>query len=162
MYRCTVAWLPRAPTWFSDWISSEVGDRWAEPVVLDCTNMTYINSAGLRAILMFARRSAEHGGRFALFGLAEPVQRTFEVVGFDQCSTFTSPRMKPSTRFCVRSRRAPEFCSNKSAPASASRTGSPGWGFPTVSTITQHEPDAPQADFHDEPTLASSSMPASQ
>ena len=75
--------LPRTDV-FSDWISSEVGDRWAEPVVLDCTNMTYINSAGLRAVLMFARRSAEHGGRFALFGLAEPVQRTFEVVGFDQ------------------------------------------------------------------------------
>ena len=75
--------LPRTDV-FSDWIISEVGDRWAEPVLLDCTGMTYINSAGLRAVLMLARRSAEHGGRFALFGLAEPVRRTFEVVGFDQ------------------------------------------------------------------------------
>ena len=75
--------LPRTEV-FSNWISTEVGDRWAASVVLDCTGMTYINSAGLRAILMFARRSAEHGGRFALFGLAGPVRRTFEVVGFDQ------------------------------------------------------------------------------
>lgn len=75
--------LPRTDV-FSDWISAEVGDRWAGPVLLDCTGMTYINSAGLREILMFARRSTEHGGRFALFGLAEPVRRTFEVVGFDR------------------------------------------------------------------------------
>ena len=75
--------LPRTDV-FSDWISTEVGDRWDESVLLDCTNMTYINSAGLRAVLMFARRSAKHGGRFALFGLAGSVLRTFEVVGFDQ------------------------------------------------------------------------------
>ena len=75
--------LPRTEV-LSDWISTEVGDRWDGPVVLDCMRMTYINSAGLRAILTFARRSAEHGGRFALFGLSETVRRTFEVVGFDQ------------------------------------------------------------------------------
>jgi len=75
--------LPRTEV-FSDWIGTEVGDRWAGPVLLDCTGMTYINSAGLREILMFARRSAEHGGRFGLFGLAESVRRTFEVVGFDR------------------------------------------------------------------------------
>lgn len=75
--------LPRTEV-FSDWISAEVGDRWDQPVLLDCTGMSYINSAGLRQILVFARRSAEHGGRFAMFGLAEPVRRTFEVVGFDQ------------------------------------------------------------------------------
>jgi len=75
--------LPRTEV-FTDWISAEVGDRWAEPVLLDCSGMTYINSAGLREILTFARRSAEHGGRFALFGLVRSVRRTFEVVGFDQ------------------------------------------------------------------------------
>ena len=75
--------LPRTGV-FSDWVSTEIGNRWDEPVLLDCTGMTYINSAGLREILMFARRSAENGGRFALFGLAVPVRRTFEVVGFDQ------------------------------------------------------------------------------
>ena len=75
--------LPRTDV-FSNWINAEVGDRWAEPVLLDCTGMTYINSAGLREVLMFARRSAEQGGRFALFGLGEHVRRTFEVVGFDQ------------------------------------------------------------------------------
>ena len=75
--------LPRTEV-FSDWISSEVGDRWTEPVLLDCSGMTYINSAGLREILIFARRSAAHGGRFAVCGLSEPVRRTFEVVGFDQ------------------------------------------------------------------------------
>ena len=75
--------LPRTEV-FSDWISAEVGNRWSEPVVLDCTHMTYINSAGLREILTFARRSAEHGSRFALYGLDKSVRRTFEVVGFDR------------------------------------------------------------------------------
>ena len=75
--------MPRTDV-FSNWINAEVGDRWAEPVVLDCTDMTYINSAGLREVLIFARRSSEQGGRFALFGLAESVRRTFEVVGFDR------------------------------------------------------------------------------
>ena len=69
---------------FGAWVQTEIGDRWTGQVLLDCTHLTYINSAGLREILLLAKRAAEHGGRFALFGLAEGVDRAFEVVGFDR------------------------------------------------------------------------------
>ena len=65
-------------------MQSEIGDRWSGPVLLDCTHMTYVNSAGLREILLVSKRLAEEGGRLAVSGLADSVRRTFEVVGFDQ------------------------------------------------------------------------------
>ena len=69
---------------FEDWIVAEMGDRWSGPVLLDARAMTYINSAGLRTVLRLFKRIAQHGGRFAICGLAEGIDRTFEILGFDQ------------------------------------------------------------------------------
>ncbi len=63
--------------------------------------------------------------------------------------------MMPLKRFCVRSRRAPEFA--EARPRRVGIANRPTrLGFLAVRTITQHEPDAPIADFHNEPTLARS------
>ena len=75
--------LPRTDV-VAAWIQTEIGDRWDGPVVLDFSHVTYINSAGLREVLLLARRIAEQGGRFALCGLSEEVERAFTVVGFDR------------------------------------------------------------------------------
>ena len=69
---------------FASWIHVEVGDRYTGAVLLDAGEMTYINSAGMVTILRLARRCARHGGRFALCGLAEGIDRAFEVLGFDR------------------------------------------------------------------------------
>ena len=75
--------LPRTDV-FAAWVKSEVGERLDGAVVLECTRMTYINSAGFREILMLARRMGEHGGRLALCGLSPQIRRSFESVGFDR------------------------------------------------------------------------------
>ena len=69
---------------FAAWILMEMGDRWSEPVLLDARAMTYINSAGIRTVLRLYKRIVQNGGRFAICGLAEGIDRAFEVLGFNQ------------------------------------------------------------------------------
>lgn len=75
--------LPRTDV-FAAWVKSEIGESLEGSVVLECTRMTYINSAGFREILILARRMDERGGRLALCGLSPQIRRAFEVVGFDR------------------------------------------------------------------------------
>lgn len=54
----------------------------ASPVVLDLSGLEYVSSAGLRAVLAAAKRSASANGKMALSGLRPEVQKVFEVSGF--------------------------------------------------------------------------------
>ena len=69
---------------FSEWIEAEIGNRWEGPMLFDVREMTYVNSAGMRTILRVSKRINRHGGRFALCGLAEGIDRAFAVLGFNQ------------------------------------------------------------------------------
>lgn len=51
-------------------------------VVLDMASVDYISSAGLRVLLVAAKRLRENGGRFVLCGLNGPVRQVFELAGF--------------------------------------------------------------------------------
>jgi len=51
-------------------------------VLLDMSGVTYISSAGLRALLMLYRQMAANDGRVALCGLAESIQDVMSVTGF--------------------------------------------------------------------------------
>ena len=55
-----------------------------QAVVLDFSGITYLSSAGMRALLMISRelRSAKVG--FALCSLSEPVGDVLTISGFDQ------------------------------------------------------------------------------
>lgn len=53
-------------------------------VLLDCTSLVYLSSAGLRLLLAFFKRLKREGGFFALFGLADEVKEVVEVAGFHQ------------------------------------------------------------------------------
>lgn len=51
-------------------------------LVLDCANLDYVASAGLRVFLMAAKRVQQHGGRMVVSGLQPSVREVFEISGF--------------------------------------------------------------------------------
>ncbi|HPZ42564.1 MAG TPA: STAS domain-containing protein [Bacillota bacterium] len=50
--------------------------------VLDLARLTYVSSAGLRVLLMGAKKSAAAGGRMVLANLQDLVQEVFDIAGF--------------------------------------------------------------------------------
>ena len=59
----------------------EDGDR---AVIMDFENLSYISSAGLRAVLMTAKTLWKRDAKFALCSLSGPVKEVFEISGFDK------------------------------------------------------------------------------
>lgn len=56
-----------------------------EPAVLvDCGALEFISSAGLRVLLMAAKRQKAANGRFGLFAVRENIREVLEVSGFDR------------------------------------------------------------------------------
>jgi anti-sigma B factor antagonist len=51
-------------------------------LVVDLTDVDYISSAGLRVLLMGAKRLKNEAGRLALCGLKDHIREVFEVSGF--------------------------------------------------------------------------------
>ena len=52
-------------------------------LLLDLTKLDYISSAGLRVLLIAAKRLNGNNGRFAICGLSDNVAEVFAVSGFD-------------------------------------------------------------------------------
>lgn len=53
-------------------------------MVLDCRDLSYISSAGLRTILMLVRRGKGQGVLVAAFGMTAEVRQVFSISGFDR------------------------------------------------------------------------------
>ena len=53
-------------------------------VVMDLENLSYISSAGLRAVLMTAKTLWKRDAKFSLCSLSGPVKEVFEISGFDK------------------------------------------------------------------------------
>ncbi|MCD6292081.1 MAG: STAS domain-containing protein [Deltaproteobacteria bacterium] len=51
---------------------------------IDCSQLDYISSAGLRAILIIAKKVRALDGQLQLAALQESVQTVFEISGFDK------------------------------------------------------------------------------
>jgi anti-anti-sigma factor len=51
-------------------------------IVVDCTTLEYISSAGLRVLLATTKRLKGAGGALRLFGLNETVREVFDISGF--------------------------------------------------------------------------------
>ena len=54
------------------------------PIVLDLEGLTYINSMGLRSILLLAKRQQEKKVKFAVCSLSGPMREVFEITCFDR------------------------------------------------------------------------------
>ena len=62
-----------------------LGDLFTQPVqkaVVDMEKLDYISSAGLRVVLMLAKRARQTSGRLLLSCLAPSVREVFEISGF--------------------------------------------------------------------------------
>ena len=55
------------------------GDR---RLVVDCARLDYVSSAGLRALLVAAKRVAAGRGKIVLAALKEPIKEVFDIAGF--------------------------------------------------------------------------------
>jgi anti-anti-sigma factor len=58
-------------------------DSGVTKLLIDCTDLTYINSAGLRVFLLAAKQLAQNGA-LAFCGLGPNVRLVFETIGFDR------------------------------------------------------------------------------
>ena len=57
----------------------EAGER---RLIIDCGDLEYVNSAGLKVFLLAAKRLEPLGGQMALCALAPSVLMIFEMIGF--------------------------------------------------------------------------------
>ena len=51
-------------------------------VVLDCTEMSYISSSGLRLFLTLRKAAAEKGGKIIVRGISNDIRSVFMMTGF--------------------------------------------------------------------------------
>jgi len=68
---------------FEETVTSEISNR-EGPVVCDLSSVSYVSSAGLRSILVIAKRLSKAGAPFSVCGLSGPVAEVFRVSGFDK------------------------------------------------------------------------------
>ncbi len=59
-------------------------DQGGKGVVLDCENLDYVSSAGLRVVLMVTKHLDRERVPFLLCSLPAAVSAVFEISGFDQ------------------------------------------------------------------------------
>lgn len=67
---------------FEKEVAGEI-DAGAHHVLIDFSELSYISSAGLRVVLMAAKKTKAAGGKLALCCLSEAVNEVFVVSGFN-------------------------------------------------------------------------------
>jgi len=63
-------------------------------VILDCSDLEYVNSAGLKSFLVIAKRVETRGGKFAVCALRPHITAVFATIGFDQIMTVVPTRQE--------------------------------------------------------------------
>ena len=63
-----------------------------QTLVFDFEGLNYISSAGLRVLLVTARRTQAEGGKALFCGLAEHIAHVFEISGFNNILTIYKSR----------------------------------------------------------------------
>lgn len=83
----TARFVGRLDTPASVEVSREVQpllDKADRTIVLDCSEMTYISSSGLRIFLTVRKAAAAKGGRVVIKGLSSEIRQVFMMTGFLQ------------------------------------------------------------------------------
>lgn len=66
---------------FEKAIQSEIDEGHLQ-LIVDCTRLTYISSAGLGVFMGFIEELREQGGDIKICGLSPKVEQVFEILGF--------------------------------------------------------------------------------
>ena len=69
---------------FEDAMKSAISEEEDDAVIMDLEGVSYVSSAGLRAILLIAKDLGKRDTKFALCALAEPISEVFDMAGFDK------------------------------------------------------------------------------
>jgi len=64
----------------------------AKSVLVDCTELDYISSAGLGVFMSYLEDFAENNISMKIFGLAPKVLEVFRILGLDQLITISSDK----------------------------------------------------------------------
>ena len=59
-------------------------------ILVDCTNLNYISSAGLGVFMSYIEEVNEKAITFIIFGLSDKVSKVFTILGLDQLLTIKS------------------------------------------------------------------------
>ena len=59
-------------------------DHADKTILLDCSEMTYISSSGLRIFLTLRKATAAQGGKIVIEGLSSEIRQIFMMTGFLQ------------------------------------------------------------------------------
>jgi anti-sigma B factor antagonist len=68
-------------------------------IIVDCTGLTYISSAGLGVFMSFIEELREVGGDIKICGLAPKVEQVFEILGFPALFDILPDRAATVKRF---------------------------------------------------------------
>ena len=66
-------------------------------VLVDMTKLSYISSAGLRAMLLVAKALDKRNVKFALYGMSEQIRDVFKISGFDKIISVCDSRADAMT-----------------------------------------------------------------
>lgn len=69
-------------------------DDGARRLLIDCTKLEYVNSAGLKVFLLLAKKLETLDGQFAICGLNSSVLMIFEMIGFTRIMRITETRQE--------------------------------------------------------------------
>lgn len=65
-----------------------LNDVEGKDIIIDCTHLDYISSAGLRTFLGILQNAEDKGGRVFLKGINDAVREIFAITGFDNIFEF--------------------------------------------------------------------------
>lgn len=71
---------------------SDALSRGQKRILIDCTLLEYISSAGLGVFMSYIQDFENSDARFVLFGLSERVSGVFEILGLDQLLTIVKTK----------------------------------------------------------------------
>ena len=57
-------------------------DNASKNIILDCTNLEFISSSGLRLLLMLRKQTIANNGSVTIKGVSEEVKQVFTITGF--------------------------------------------------------------------------------
>ena len=76
-----------------------VVNQGAKNVLLNMTELSYISSAGLRVVLVLAKRLKQAGGKLVIYGMQPHVREVFDVSGFLAILNVTATRAEALEQF---------------------------------------------------------------